>query len=629
VRQRRHFSVVFCLAPLLCMCGSPLSAQSETISAEQVIANYVTAIGGREKFASITTFSEKADIAGKWHGPGRPLNREDHQTLESYFKAPNLRFAVVLRENQVIANMYGCDGITSWYIGSDAVHHEYKPTPDNQYECTNGYDPARAFAPSSKARLQMKGKKKIGDRFAWAIRVEEPKSPSANTYYFDADTFLLLRESLFRRDLYYSDYRDVGGIKVPFMIVQESESYSSTLILREVKINAPIENARFEEPQVSRDPKNRQVFHKNTSRQVEDPVASALSTRTNLREVFSSLTFPDAQLAPNYARPVPADSVSSPAVANNSSVQQIYPEPAAPPLPETSYSLVTTFVTASPAALAHLVPELKGLKPAIDQQPLTTLLDKVGARTVDLSRKMPNLISHEQVVQSQPGSKPTTQSFSYLTLAHKGKDAVTLDEFRVDLKTGATLETGSAEKSDAPNVSPSQLTELKRATERANVPGSAGGPPLSLGFASMWVRFYPANRSESSFRYLGQQKIDGRRTYVLAFAQKPGSVRLPGELRFRDQTILVYYQGIAWVEESDFRILRLRMDLLPASDLPVTQLTAEIQFAETQATGFTTPLWLPREVLVTTEVNGNTFRNKHTYSNYRSFQAHSRILLGD
>jgi len=105
--------------------------------------------------------------------------------------------------------------------------------------------------------------------------------------------------------------------------------------------------------------------------------------------------------------------------------------------------------------------------------------------------------------------------------------------------------------------------------------------------------------------------------------------RLPGEMRFRDQTILVYYQGIAWVEESDFRILRLRMDLLPASDLPVTQLTAEIQFAETQATGFTTPLWLPREVLVTTEVNGNTFRNKHTYSNYRSFQAHSRILLGD
>ncbi len=97
--------------------------------------------------------------------------------------------------------------------------------------------------------------------------------------------------SSFRGDRYYSNYRDVGGIKVPFIIVQESELYSSTLILREVKINAPVENARFEEPQVSKDPKNRQVFHKNTSRQVEDPIASVLSTRTNLREVFSSLTF--------------------------------------------------------------------------------------------------------------------------------------------------------------------------------------------------------------------------------------------------------------------------------------------------------------------------------------------------
>jgi len=626
VRRVRHLPAVVGLLALLSVCHTPLLAQSEPITAEQVIANYLTAIGGRGKFAAITTFSEKADISGKHRGPGGPFNGEDRQTVESYFKAPNLRFGIVLRENQVIANMHGCNGTTSWYIDSDAVRHESKPTPDNLYECENGYDPTRAFAPSSKVRLQMKGKKKVGDRFAWAIRVEEPKSPSATTCYFDAETFLLLRESFLRGDRYYSDYREVGGIKIPFLIEQESESYTSTTIVREVKINAPIDNARFEEPKGSRGPKNRQVYN-NTASQVEVPPASAPSTLQNLREMFSTLTFPDAQLAPNSVQPIQTDSVSS-SPATPGSVQQIYPEPATQPVPETSYSLVTTFVTASPAALVHLVPELKGLKPPPDQQPLTSLLDKVGSRTVELSRKIPNLISHEEVVQSQPGRKPTTQTFSYLTLAHKGRDAVTLDEFRVDLKTGATLETGSSEKPDAPNPSAAQLTELKRATERANAPASAGGPPLSLGFASMWVRFYPSNRSESNFRYLGQQKIDGRRTYVLAFAQKPGSVRLPGELRFRDQTILVYYQGIAWVDGSDFRILRLRMDVLPASYLPVTQLTAEIRFADTQATGFTTPLWLPREVVVTTQINGNTFRNKHIYSNYRSFQAHSRILLG-
>jgi hypothetical protein len=626
------------------MCAAPLFAQSETISAERVIANYMTAIGGAEKLAAITTFSEKADLSGRQRGPGAPFNAlligKDHETFEFYFKSPNLRFAVVLRQDQRIESMYGCDGTTSWYIGPDAVRHEYKPTVDNQYECKNGYEPMPVFPASSKVRLQMKGKKRVGDRFAWAIRAEEPKSASAHTYYFDAQTFLLLRDEfsratgasnrggLFRLDRYYSDYREIGGIKIPFITEQESESSSSTTILQEVEINTPIENARFDEPKIKGDAKNRQVLYNNTSGQAEVPAASAPSTLQNLREIFSALTFPDTQIAPRSAQSLPADSVSPSAGANTGSVQQIYPEPAAEPAPETSYSVVTTFVTASPAALVHLVHELKGLKPASNQQPLTSLLDKVGARTVELSRKMPNLISHEQVVQSQPGSKPTTQSFSYLTLAHKGKDAVTLDEFRVDLKTGATLETGSAEKSDAPNPSASQLTELKRATERANAPGSAGGPPLSLGFASMWVRFYPSNRSESSFRYLGQQKIDGRRTYVLAFVQKRGSVRLPGELRFRDQTIVIYYQGIAWVDESDFRILRLRMDVLPASDVPVTQLTAEIQFADTLATGFTTPLWLPREVLVTTQINGNTFRNKHSYSNYRSFQAHSRILLG-
>jgi hypothetical protein len=115
---------------------------------------------------------------------------------------------------------------------------------------------------------------------------------------------------------------------------------------------------------------------------------------------------------------------------------------------------------------------------------------------------------------------------------------------------------------------------------------------------------------------------------VVAFAQKPGSVRLPGEVRFEDKSLAIYYEGIAWVDASDFRILRLRTDLLPvATELPLTQLTAEVQFADTQAAGFSSPLWLPREVAVTSEVNGHIFHDKHTYSNYRSFQAHAKILL--
>jgi hypothetical protein len=113
----------------------------------------------------------------------------------------------------------------------------------------------------------------------------------------------------------------------------------------------------------------------------------------------------------------------------------------------------------------------------------------------------------------------------------------------------------------------------------------------------------------------------------VAFAQTPGAVRLPGEIRLENKSFPAYYQGVAWVDAADFRMVRLRTDLLQIdANLPLTQLTAEVQFAETRASGFDALLWLPRKVDVTTQVNGYSFNDEHLYSEYRSFQVHSKIL---
>jgi hypothetical protein len=144
----------------------------------------------------------------------------------------------------------------------------------------------------------------------------------------------------------------------------------------------------------------------------------------------------------------------------------------------------------------------------------------------------------------------------------------------------------------------------------------------------MWIYFYPLNRSESTFRYLGDQKMDGRHTLVLAFEQNPKSVRLPAEFRFEDKTIPIFFQGVAWVDASDFRIVRLRTDLLsPIPGVDLRRLTAEIRFMETRIAEVATPLSLPREVTVTSEVRGVTLLDDHKYSDYRLFRAHSKIVL--
>jgi hypothetical protein len=375
------------------------------------------------------------------------------------------------------------------------------------------------------------------------------------------------------------------------MVVQRGDNSSLTSILREVGINAPIDDARFQAPKISGTREKPQVFVESPLLRPEVRAEGPSSVQPSKVEAAPPVTVPETHAAP-----------------------------------DSKYLVTTNFVSSSIAELQLIVPELKDLKTADDQQALPALLDKIGDRTLELSRKIPNLICHEEIVETQRGTRTTRENFSYPILARRSKDAVTLEEYRVDLKTGAMLETDDAGTPSAPGSS-SRWDELARANQRINV-RTTGGPPLSQGFASMWLRFYPSNRAESTFRYLGLQKMDGHQTLVVAFAQKPGSVRLPAEVRLEDKSLPIYYQGIAWVDASDFRIVRLRTALLsPVADLPLTQLTAEVRFADTQATGFASRLWLPREVVVISQVNRLTFHDKHSYSNYRSFQTHAKILL--
>jgi len=168
--------------------------------------------------------------------------------------------------------------------------------------------------------------------------------------------------------------------------------------------------------------------------------------------------------------------------------------------------------------------------------------------------------------------------------------------------------------------------DLPTANQQLSV-WKSGGPPLSQGFASMWTYFYPLNRPESAFRYLGQQKMDGHHTVVLAFAQKPGSVRLPTEFRFEGRIIPIFLQGVAWVDAFDFQIVRLRTDLLsPFPEDTLRRLTADIQFAQTTVAGVALPLWLPRDVVVTSDVRGVILREDHKYSDYRAFRVQTKMV---
>jgi hypothetical protein len=278
------------------------------------------------------------------------------------------------------------------------------------------------------------------------------------------------------------------------------------------------------------------------------------------------------------------------------------------------------------AELQRSVRELAHLKADQDQSKLDALLDAIGAKTVEIARRTPNLISHEVVVSELHGIE-TRQNFSYLVLQHAlGSEGIVLDEYRVDLKSGEKFQTDDIDKAAASNATGPSSSSLNLPSLRQSLPRS-DSPPLSQGVVNDWLHFYPANRRESNFRYLGEQKMNGHHTLVVAFAEKPGSVRLPATIAFNNKTLPTYMQGIAWVDSSDLRIVRLRADLLSVpAGVPLRQLTADIQFTEVRIAEIPSPLWLPRQVVVIANA-GVIVRESHTYSNYRLFRAHSKILV--
>jgi len=246
--------------------------------------------------------------------------------------------------------------------------------------------------------------------------------------------------------------------------------------------------------------------------------------------------------------------------------------------------------------LQDAVPELKGLAPAASQEQLSVILTRVGDKCVDLLQRTPNVISSEEVITQAPHARLRRQEFGYLLVSRKTASGIALEEYRTD-------------------------------KEGREVPDQAEAGPFSQGFSSTWVRFFPGNRSESRFRYLGQQEIDKQKTFVVAFAQVPGLVKFPGFFRFRGTQISLLYQGVAWIDSLDFRILRMREDLLaPRPDAYLEKFTAQIRFGEVHISKAASALWLPQEAVVEWEYRGQIAQQRHIYSHYRLYAVKTRIL---
>ena len=155
---------------------------------------------------------------------------------------------------------------------------------------------------------------------------------------------------------------------------------------------------------------------------------------------------------------------------------------------------------------------------------------------------------------------------SYLILRHGSKARTDIVEYRTDAK-GGNFEQAVIKK----------------------------GYIVTSGFALDCNYFATGFQDESVFRYLGEQRLDGRETSVVGFAQKPGIGHTFGpDEGTKRQPGAHPGTGHRVDRQEQFPDVRMRTDLLaPRWDVGLNQQTTEVTLSKVQLADVAAPLWLP------------------------------------
>lgn len=261
-----------------------------------------------------------------------------------------------------------------------------------------------------------------------------------------------------------------------------------------------------------------------------------------------------------------------------------------------SYTQIRSIIEQPMTDLVALIPELEGIDTAAEQGRLEEILQHTGVAVDRFFNNFPNTVSTEQVHQERLTKDrklqaSLDQTFIYLMVANAGKPGLGVQEHR------STVDGGDA-----------------------SLDGSNKGLMLTSGFASASSIFHSVNQGGTDFRYLGMQTLNGSRTHVVAFAQKPEKAKMVTRFVTDRGSALILVQGVAWIDAESFHVLRLCTFLLnPLPSVRLQSQTTEIDFQKTEFNGGTVTLWLPREVTVEVNWRGRLFRNRHRYSDFRLF----------
>jgi photosynthetic reaction center cytochrome c subunit len=211
-------------------------------SADQLFDKYLQAVGGSAAIEKVTSRVMKGTITFG----------DRNVAIDIFSKDPDKRISFTHTPDGDSVTAF--DGHDGW-LGAPGrpVREMHGPDIDGASMDADLHFAAHLKGMFSEAKVQ--GAEKIGDHDAYLV-VGQRDGKTPLRLYFDEQSELLVRlvrygETPLGRlptQIDFADYRDAGGVKIPFRWTMARPGGRFTIQLSEVKENVPVEDSKFAKP---------------------------------------------------------------------------------------------------------------------------------------------------------------------------------------------------------------------------------------------------------------------------------------------------------------------------------------------------------------------------------------------
>jgi photosynthetic reaction center cytochrome c subunit len=216
-------------------------------SADSIFDKYVAALGGRARVEGLTSIVSK----GTYFGYDTDQSKVP---VEIYSKAPASKAMVV--HTRVGDSVRTYDGADAWVASPDRPLLLMSLTGGNLSGAR--IDTLLSFPAVLKpaAPRWRVAAATLDERDVYVLQgILQPREAPLNLY-FDEESGLLVRALRFADTVVgrvpiridFADYRDVGGLEIPFRITTTWTDGQSTIELTDVQVNVPIDPSHFRQP---------------------------------------------------------------------------------------------------------------------------------------------------------------------------------------------------------------------------------------------------------------------------------------------------------------------------------------------------------------------------------------------